>query len=113
MTYPNAHDGVKKIRTAEILILLIPPSAADLKERLVGRGTENREQVIARLLKAQAESKLAERYDWLVINDDVERCAQVIHRIVNGCGRPEEDRATCLEIVKQISLDLPKILKSL
>ena len=67
-----------------------PPSAQVLKDRLVGRGTETAEVIDSRMKRAVEESQGVEKYDYLVINDDLERCAKEMHSIIQG----EHDRVS-------------------
>ena len=55
-----------------VLIFIEPPSLEILKERLVGRGTESPETIELRMNNAQHEMELADRYDDIVVNDDLE-----------------------------------------
>lgn len=59
-----------------LLMFVTPPSAQVLKDRLVGRGTETAEVIDSRMKRAVEESQGVEKYDYLVINDDLERCAK-------------------------------------
>ena len=56
------------------LIFLAPPSAEILKSRLTGRGTESAEQIKGRLLQAVDETAFMTGYDYLLVNDDLEKC---------------------------------------
>ncbi len=58
-----------------LLIFLMPPSFEELKERLVGRHTETKEQIKGRLCAAKREMKEAVKYDFIVINDKVEKAS--------------------------------------
>ncbi len=79
-------QGALKIKNQfpeALLLFVTPPSIAELKRRLIGRGTENEEVIRKRLLRAVEEVQGIEAYDYLVINDDLERCVEEIHGIVN------------------------------
>ena len=67
-----------------MLIFITAPSAAAIKERLVGRGTESEEVINKRLNRAKEESEDMDKYDYIVINDQVEDCADRIHAIVQA-----------------------------
>lgn len=58
-----------------LLIFLAPPSVADLRARLAGRGTESPDQLAARLAAAEAELAAAGHFDQVIVNDDVQRAA--------------------------------------
>ena len=53
-----------------------------MKERLVGRGTETQDVIEARLSRAYEESLGVENYDYLVVNDDLDACVELVHDII-------------------------------
>ena len=67
------------------MIFILPPSAAELAQRLRGRGKDSDAQVAIRLEHARHEMEQFEAYDYLVVNDDLEgagaRLAGVIHAV--------------------------------
>lgn len=65
-----------------VLVFIKPPSLEILKERLVGRGTETPESVALRLANAERELALADRYDDIVVNDDLERATAELVRVL-------------------------------
>ena len=67
-----------------MLIFVTAPSAAAIKERLVGRGTESEEVINKRINRAKEESEDMDKYDYIVIKDHVEDCADRIHAIVQA-----------------------------
>lgn len=67
-----------------ILLFVAPPSAEELKRRLVNRGTETKEVIDRRLSRAYEESLGIEKYDYLVINDKLEECVHELHSIVQA-----------------------------
>lgn len=67
-----------------LLLFVTPPSAAELERRLVGRGTETADVIKSRLGRAVEESQGVEKYDYLVINDDLEECADRMHQIIRS-----------------------------
>ena len=71
-----------------LLLFVTPPSAKVLKERLVGRGTETMEVIESRMKRAVEESAGMDKYDYLVVNDDLDTCVKEMHRII----RAEHDR---------------------
>ena len=76
--------NIKKQYEDALLIFITAPSAAAIKERLVGRGTESEEVINKRLNRAKEESEDMDKYDYIVINDQVEDCADRIHAIVQA-----------------------------
>ena len=73
---------IKQKMPETILIFLLPPSAEELKRRLIGRNTESSEVILKRLEKAAEETKALNNYDYFVVNDQVDDCAVNINRIV-------------------------------
>lgn len=67
-----------------LLLFLTPPDADELKRRLVGRGTEDEETIKKRLCRAAEEAGGIEKYDYLVINEDLETCVEDIHTIIQA-----------------------------
>lgn len=65
-----------------LLLFVTPPDAAQLKSRLVGRGTESMEVIETRMSRAAEESEGIEAYDYLVVNDVLAECTKEIHEIV-------------------------------
>ena len=59
-------------RPETVRIFIAPPSWAELERRLTSRGTDDMDKVQKRLLRAKVELKMADRYDYFVVNDTVE-----------------------------------------
>lgn len=75
---------VKENKPDAILIFILPPSAEELKNRLVGRQTETEEVICERLKKAAEETDNIDKYDYYVLNDEVDKCARHIKNIKNN-----------------------------
>lgn len=73
---------VKKSFPDALLLFVTPPSAEELRRRLVGRGTETLEVINARLARAAEEASGMEAYDYLLINDDLDRCVEEMHQLI-------------------------------
>ena len=97
----------EKFPTA-LLLFVMPPTAYELKQRLVGRGTETKEIIQKRLFRALEEAEGIEKYDFIVINDDLETCTQELHSLVlashNTPFRNEE-------FIENIRLELNALVK--
>lgn len=79
-------QGARQVRLAlpeAHLVFLKPPSWAELRRRLTGRGTENPARVRRRLELARQEMAAEAEFDEVVVNDDVERAAD---RLVASMG---------------------------
>ena len=84
----NGALQVKEKRPDTLLIFMVPPSAEQLKERLMGRGTETIDVVNKRLATAAKETKYISEYDCIVVNDTVDECVQNINSII-AAGKNE------------------------
>ena len=73
----------EKFPTA-LLLFVMPPSAAELKKRLEGRGTESLEVIKKRLMRASEEAEGIENYDYIVINDKLEECVSQMHSLIQA-----------------------------
>lgn len=93
------------------LIYIIPPCADALKKRLLGRGTETREQVRRRLNRAVEETPVIPQYDYVVVNDEVELAAQEIHALAQNEAEPRLEREKALALAGEIRRDLLEVLK--
>lgn len=80
---------VKEKYPDALLLFVTPPSAEELRRRLIGRGTETMDVIKSRLERAVEESQGMDKYDYLVNNDEFETCVQEMHRIIQA----EHDRA--------------------
>ena len=67
-----------------LLLFVTPPSAEELKKRLVGRGTEEMSVIESRLSTAVEEAQGIEKYDYLIINDELTRCVEEVHGILRN-----------------------------
>jgi guanylate kinase len=65
-----------------ILIFIAPPDRETLKRRLEGRGTDSPEVIERRLDRADMETAMAESYDHIVINDDLERAVAEVEQLI-------------------------------
>ena len=75
---------VKEKFPETVLLFVMPPSAAVLKERLAGRGTETEDVINFRMKRACEEAEGMDRYDYLVINDELLPCVEQVHQIIRG-----------------------------
>ncbi len=79
---PNGAGQVKKNMPEATLIFIMPPSMEELERRLRGRGDTPEEQIKIRLERARWEMEQSKWYDHVVINDDADRCAEEIIKII-------------------------------
>lgn len=75
---------VRKKMPGAVLIFIAPPSLIELERRLRGRGTDTEEAVQGRLARARQEYQEADFYDYLIVNDDVEKAAKQLNAIIEA-----------------------------
>lgn len=81
---PMGARQVKQAVPDALLIFIMPPSVEELERRLRGRGDTSEEQIGMRMERAHWEMDQRSWYDHVVINDDAERCADEILRIIGA-----------------------------
>jgi len=90
-------QGAQQVRAAEpdsVQIFIAPPRAEDLRQRLERRGTDSEQAIDARLETAELELAAQGDFDHRIVNDDLERAAGELERIVRGeLGLPVDSGA--------------------
>lgn len=80
-------QGALKVKSdfpEAILFFVVPQDAKELKRRLVSRGTETEEKIAARLKQAEWEFSQAEKYNYILLNDVVEKAVERFMKIVES-----------------------------
>jgi guanylate kinase len=75
-------DRVKRVFPGAVMVFILPPSFADLEQRLRGRGDLATTDFQVRLAAARVEIGASARYDYLVVNDDLERAGRDLKAII-------------------------------
>ena len=65
-----------------VFIFILPPSMAELRQRLAGRNTDSAEAIERRMHNAVSEIREAAHFDYLVVNDDLARAAAAVQAIM-------------------------------
>ena len=79
--------GARQVKDSEpevTLIFIMPPSMEELERRLRGRGDTPEDQIEIRLERAVWEMEQRSWYDYIVVNDDADRCANEILNIISN-----------------------------
>lgn len=109
-------EGARKVnekRKDAIFIFIMPPSMKELKSRLVSRKTETKEQVIERFKTAYKEINEVSKYNYVVVNDNLEEALSKMDAIIT-CEKCRVDRIEELdvgnkeEIIHEILMDFDK-----
>lgn len=73
---------IKAKNPEAVLVFVTPPSFEELRNRLVGRGTETADVIESRLRRASEEAEGMPSYDYILVNDQVEDCVDRLHQII-------------------------------
>jgi len=87
------YQGARQIKAKlpqAVGVFILPPSMAELRKRLEGRGTESPESLERRFAKAQVEIEHYPFFDYLVLNDDLQKALAELKGIIHAelCRRP-------------------------
>ncbi len=74
--------NIKRMYPDSTLVFIMPPSVEELGRRLRARGTEDADVVARRMDRAREEMARAGEYDFSVVNDQVDRCAEELYEII-------------------------------
>ena len=78
-----------------VRVFILPPSMDELHRRLAGRATDTAEVIEARMARAASEIAHWDGYDYVLVNDDVERCFKEVKTIL-AAERLKRSRQTSL-----------------
>lgn len=67
-----------------VRVFILPPSMEELRRRLTGRNTDTLEVINARMDRAEREVSHWDGYDYVIVNDDAERCFEKVHTILKA-----------------------------
>ena len=93
-------QGAAKVREKmpeAVSLFLVPPSFAELSRRLHARGTDSEETIRQRLETARREVREIVNYDYIVVNDTVDRAVEEILAILIAEGCRKERRLHLIE----------------
>lgn len=75
---------VKKQMPEAVLIFICPPSIEALENRLRGRHTEDEAAIQKRMNEVKIELERAEKFDYKIINDDLEKAIEALEKVITG-----------------------------
>lgn len=98
---------IKKIYNDALLIFVLPPSAKVLYDRLILRKTETEEAIKNRLNRSLEEIDYIDKYDLIVINDNLQKCVDKIkHMVENNDVMKDIERNEMYEIINKYKEDV-------
>lgn len=92
---------VKEKYPDALLLFITPPSAQELKNRLIGRGTEKMDVIEKRMETAAWEAQFMDQYDYIVINDKLQDCVEELHAIIQSEHRKSSRNLAFAEKIKE------------
>lgn len=75
-------NKVKQIYSEALLLFVMPPSEKELEKRIRGRQTEEEQEILQRLERSEEEINMMFKYDYFIVNDDVENAANQVRNII-------------------------------
>ena len=88
--YPTTH-----------LMFVMPPDVKSLYDRLSKRGTEPTDVIEKRMARAIVESEGVEKYDSIVVNDDLDTCVEQMHEIIECAHKAPQCNAQFIEKIRE------------
>lgn len=98
--------NVKEQYKDAILVFITAPDPISLKDRLVRRGTESEAAISKRLKRAIEEADDMENYDYIVINDQLEQCVEIVNSIIISNKCKKENNLNFIEETKKSLINL-------
>lgn len=99
---------VKKRFPDAVLIFVLPPSVEELYRRLKNRGTETEDVIRKRMSRAREEAGVIGKYDYIVINDEIEESVRSLHGLIKAAHRTTGRNE---EFIRGIQSDLEQLWK--
>jgi len=96
---------VKKMMPDALMLFVTPPSAEILYNRLKGRGTETDEVIAKRMLRASTEADIIDKYDYIIVNDDIDLSVKETHEIIQNA---KSSTGRNKDFINEIKLGLEK-----
>ncbi len=86
-----------------VRVFLLPPSIAELEQRLRSRGTDSDEVIRSRMERARAEISHWDAYDYVIINDDIEACFGKVQMILEAERMRRLRQTGLIDCVRELS----------
>ena len=99
---------VKEKCPEALLIFMMPPSVEEIYNRLKKRGTEDEATISKRMKRASEEIEEVAKYDFVMINDDLDECVRNIHELVKASKWSTLRRSDIINTFKSEFVDFLK-----
>lgn len=81
------------------LVFITPPDAAELKKRLINRGTETTDIIDKRIARAVEECSYMDKYDYIMVNDDLDKCVTQMHGLLQSVHFTKNNQIQLIESI--------------
>lgn len=92
-----------------LLIFISAPSIGELRKRLEGRGTESEGTILKRLRKATEEAEDMDKYDYIVVNDDLEECISTVDAVIKSYSCRKDNQLDYISGIKEELAEIRKL----
>ena len=86
-------------------VFILPPSIEELRSRLKKRASDSDEVIAGRMARARAEISHWDGYDYVVVNDDVERCFTDVQTILRAERMRRRRQTGLIEFARELMTD--------
>jgi guanylate kinase len=93
---------LKQVDPDIVRVFILPPSMGELERRLRARGTDSDEVIRKRMDRAAAEISHWAEYDYVLINNDAEKCRELVHNILKAERLKATRRVFLHDFVRQL-----------
>jgi guanylate kinase len=95
---------LKQVDPDIVRVFILPPSMDELERRLTARGTDPDEVIRRRMDRAAAEISHWAEYDYVLINNDAEKCRELVHNILKAERLKATRRVFLHDFVRQLTV---------
>ena len=81
---PQGALQIKQRFPDAVFVFIVPPSLDELTKRIYKRGTDSEEVIKRRLSAATSELAYASKYDYIIVNDEVEKASKKVSNIIDA-----------------------------
>jgi guanylate kinase len=93
---------LKQVDPDIVRVFILPPSMKELERRLLTRGTDSEDVIRRRMERASAEISHWAEYDYVLINNDAEKCRELVHNILKAERLKATRRVFLHDFVRQL-----------
>ncbi|WEX87572.1 guanylate kinase [Sinorhizobium garamanticum] len=105
--WQGAQQLQEKMGGDVVSIFILPPSMAELQSRLHRRAEDSEEVIATRLANSRAEIEHWREYDYIVVNDDLDRAFSAVRAIVEAERLRRDRRPGLFEFVNGLLMENP------